>query len=525
MERSGAGAVGISITYQSQILPAVTLAKLIRRFMPGVAVIFGGQVVSFWYESLTSCPEIFDWCDYLVAFEGETALERLLSALESGHEPADAPNLAYLSKGRVRRNATAVEDIDALPTPDYTGLPLDRYLAPEPVFLLNTSRGCYWSKCEFCAVSPAMRNGCRIRRTDLVIRDIATLQQKHSAHCLTFGDDCVPPRTLRALAHGLISAAIKLSWQCEVRFERALTADLLADLREAGCKNLIFGLESYSAQVLRLMNKGVRLSEIARVLDDCRRNQIAFNLQLFFGFPGETPQEARQTLEFVTGQLYGAATVSFGEFQLQRGSGVARRPEAFGIWPSADAEPMAICLDYEPVPAHAALLKNELRGQVLNRSRFKGLPLRIDAHTLLYLHRAGVPSMASSYYCSPASKISAATATSSHRVGRYARRQWQSISEFAEWEAAPGRRILLYDYELGRAVELSRLALWIITRGLDRPKSAHELARELAELSDEPYDSVFPMVTDVLSALLHRGMLQVIEKGHTVAISASERVA
>lgn len=525
LERSGAGAVGISITYQTQILPAVTLAKLIRQLMPAVPVIFGGQMVSVWHENLANCPEIFDWCDYLIAFEGESALERLLSALEDSREPLGVPNLAYLSKGRVRIHPTAVEDIDALPTPDYTGLPLERYLAPEPVFLLNTSRGCYWSKCEFCAVSPAMRNGCRIRGTDLVIRDITALQQKHSAHCVAFGDDCVPPRTLQELAHGLISAGISLSWQCEVRFERALTAELLADLRKAGCRNLIFGLESYSTRVLGLMSKGVQFAEIARVLDDCRRNQIAFNLQLFFGFPGETPQEARETLEFVTGQLRGAATVSFGEFKLLRGSGVARRPGDFGIHLSPNAESLAVSLNYQPTPAHAEQLKNELRAEVLNRSRFKGLPLGIGAHTLLYLHRAGVPSMTDRYYHAPASPGPPRTTLPFDRADRHVRRPWQSISEFRDWETSSSRRILLYDYELDRTVELSNLALWIITCGLDEPRSATEVAYELARLSQEPFDSVLPIVIEVVTSLRDRGLLQVVETGHPRAVSDSKEAA
>ncbi len=508
--RSGCRAVGISITYQTQILPAVTLSRLIRRHLPGVAVVFGGQIASCWYEGIAGCPEVLNWCDYIIGFEGETALDRLLSALESGCEPTETPNLAWRHGGRVQKNVASVEDINALPTPDYAGLPLQRYLAPEPVLMLNTSRGCYWSKCEFCAVSPAMRNGCRIRRDDLVIADICTLQQRHAARCFTFGDDCVPPRTLRALARGLIRRGVKCSWQCEVRFEKALTAELLGELRAAGCRNLIFGLESFSARVLRLMNKGVRLSDVTRVLLDCRRHRIAFNLQLFFGFPGETPQEARKTLAFVTRQLHGAATVSFGEFQLLRGSGVARRPAAFGIRPAANSAPMDIRLDYDPVPAHAAVLKNELRDRLLNRARFKSLPLRIDALTLLYLDRAGVPAMAKSYYLPRAKAIRSNESGSSGGLRSYVRGPWQSVVQFRDWEEPCGRRILLYDYEADRSVELSKLALWIVTRGLDRPKTVADLAGELASATGEPFDPVLATITEVVTALSKRGILRVV---------------
>ncbi|HEX7680302.1 MAG TPA: radical SAM protein, partial [Thermoanaerobaculia bacterium] len=495
LERAAPGAIGISVTYRSQILPAVTLALLVKRAMPGVPVIFGGHIASFWYEELASCPEVFDWCDYLIAFEGESALDALLSALESGHPIDSVPNLAYRRNGRVIANPLFVEDINALPAPDYRGLPLDLYLAPEPVFLLNTSRGCYWSKCAFCSVSPAMRRRFRVRRPDLVLQDIATLQERHAAQCISFGDDCVPPRMLKSLAEGL--RGTEISWQCEVRFERELTPALLSSLREAGCRNLIFGLESYSPRVLESMKKGIRHAEIRRILDDCRREGIAFNLQLFFGFPGESERDAHTTLEFVAGELHGAATLSFGIFQLQRGSGVARDPEAFGIRPTEGQSRLSIEIAYEPLPAHAAEAQQTLREKVLERTTFRNLPLCIDAHTLLFLHYAGVEAMAKQYYAEhPVADL---------RMGpevKLERRERQTVAEI-------GERALLYDYELDRAVELSGLARWVVERQLDRPRCASEVVDELLAAAGDPSakPGLTNSVNEILGELLRRGML------------------
>ncbi|MCG6986184.1 MAG: radical SAM protein, partial [Thiocapsa sp.] len=299
--------VGISITYRTQVLPAVTLARLIRRRMPGVPVVLGGSIVSRWYDRIEDCPGVFDWCDYLIPFEGESALVALLGAL-AGERPLDrVPNLVYRENDRIRRNPVAPEEIDALPTPDYRGLPLERYLSPYPVLMLNTSRGCYWGKCHFCSVSPAMRRSYRARSTDLVHDDIVTLNARHGSTCIAFGDDCVAPATLAALARRLRERGPAISWQCEVRFEKALTTALLGELRDAGCVNLIFGLESYDPGVRERMGKGVQQREIDRILDDCRRLGIAFNLQFFFGFPGETRSEAEVTAGLVSREMHGAA--------------------------------------------------------------------------------------------------------------------------------------------------------------------------------------------------------------------------
>ena len=50
-----------------------------------------------------------------------------------------------------------VEDLTALPTPDFTGLPLDRYLAPAAVLPYNLGKGCYWNNCLFCEI-PLINN-------------------------------------------------------------------------------------------------------------------------------------------------------------------------------------------------------------------------------------------------------------------------------------------------------------------------------------------------------------------------------
>jgi len=510
LESAAPGAIGISITYRSQVLPAVTLALLVKRRMPHVPVIFGGNIASFWYDELAACPEVFAWCDYLIAFEGESALDALLSALEGGQPLDGVPNLAYRRGDCVHKGPLLVEDINALPTPDYRGLPLDLYLAPQPVFLLNTSRGCYWSKCAFCSVSPSMRDRFRMRRPDLVLRDIAVLQARHSAQCISFGDDCVPPRTLKALARGLCEAGTEISWQCEVRFEPELTSNLLENLRKAGCRNLIFGLESYSPRVLGLMNKGIRHGEIRRILDDCRRHGIAFNLQLFFGFPGETEEEACVTMEFVTRQLDGAATLSFGDFKLQRGSGVARHPDVFGIHPHGQ-EPLGVNFAYDPVPGHSTEMVRKLRTEVQKRTKFHSLPLCIDGHTLIFLHEAGVNAMASQYYVPVEASSKPRTPFPVSLDVKLVRRPRQTIANFRDWQDANMRKILLYDYELDRAVELSRLAQWVVAEQLDQPRSASEIVDQLVAATGDPLtrSRLTLSVNEILRELFCREMLAV----------------
>jgi len=497
------GAVGISITYPSQILPAIALARLVRMHIPSAPVILGGQIISLWYDDLTSYPELFDWCDYVIGYEGETAVDALLTAIEAGVNAAGIANVAMFDGNSVRKGPVFIEDINSLPTPDYSDLPLEKYLAPEPVLLVNTSRGCYWSRCAFCSVSPSMRTRFRMRNPDLVVRDFLELRDRYSVHCITLADDCVPPVMLKALARFLVGTG--LAWQCEVRFERALSFRLLKDLVAAGCKNLIFGLESYSERVLECMNKGVHPDVISQTLRQCREAGLAFNLQFFFGFPGETEAEATNTMEFAAGQLHGAATLSFGQFRLQRGSAIARNPAAFGITMRTIPGGFGVELPYEPVPSYALAAERQLANRILEKAGNRNPRLSIDAHTLLYLYKSGVQSMEKTCYLA---RVDTTTRERKYRPGaRWKRKPSQTVREFRDCQNDDSGQLVLYDYELDRTVELSRLAGWLLEE-LAEYSSIADLVSRTAEHTGLQTHEVETVVASVLSALQQAKLLE-----------------
>lgn len=515
-------AIGISITYRSQVLAAMTLASLLKENFPGIPIIFGGNMVSCWYDTLEACPGLFLWCDYLIAFEGETSLHSLLGALRDGLPYDGVPNLIYRSQGEIKKNPLMMEQIDSLPAPDYRGLPLELYLSPENVFLLYTSRGCYWSRCRFCSVSASMRMRYRVRNIEKVHRDLITIKQRHNAKYIAFADDCVSPATLESLAGTLKKKGPEVYWQCEVRFEAALTSRLLEEIREAGCLNLIFGLESYSPEVLSLMDKGVQHDQIERILEDCRRHGIAFNLQFFFGFPGESARDAEMTIEFVRKQAHGAATFSFSTFELQRGSIVERNSGAFGIhYVDRTCGPLSVKYDYAPLSVHAEKLRASLRQEFLARIEYPYVGLSINAHTLIFLREAGIPALEDLYKKTGAAETRSLDCRTNLMECRLVPRKKQTIGAFDHARerlidktvrdtGGEEKHVLLYDYTLDKIVEISPLVVWIL-QGLDGNKTPSGLIDLLLEEIDdeEGKDSTRERLlatTDIaLSGLYERG--------------------
>ena len=175
--------VGISIPTMDQMLAGMTLAFLLKQAGSPAHVTVGGPHVSMLREQLLKAPALFDLFDSAVVFGGEGPLLRLAESLGGDRDLSKVPNLIYRERGEVR--ATPIVSMPGLDlaaadcrTPDFDGLPLDRYLTPEPVLPLLSSHGCYHGKCAFCNVGYGGPDGFRMIDPDLVVDQMRTLRQQ-----------------------------------------------------------------------------------------------------------------------------------------------------------------------------------------------------------------------------------------------------------------------------------------------------------------------------------------------------------
>ncbi|HHT9124446.1 MAG TPA: B12-binding domain-containing radical SAM protein [Candidatus Brocadiia bacterium] len=291
--------VGISITSTSQIIPGLTLARLIKEREKDIYVTVGGSVFTKLIDNLLKADTFFSFVDSFVAFEGEHALLELANQLSGKKDLKMVPNLIYRENGVTRVNEPFfIEDVNTLPTPDYEGLPLSLYHSPERVLPVQTSRGCYWGKCTFCNLHHDHR--CfRPKKTELVLRDINTLKERHATGYFFFADECIPIKSLTLLSKALLESGADIKWIGGVRFEEGITLEVLKDIKASGCQKLVFGLESFSQRVLDLMCKGTKRETIKRVLNNCLETGVSVHLYSIVGFPTETVQEAFETSNFV----------------------------------------------------------------------------------------------------------------------------------------------------------------------------------------------------------------------------------
>src|SRR3989304_4713090 len=142
--------VGISITNTSQIIPGLTLAKLIKNQHKEIHITVGGSVFTKLIENIKKVDGLFSIVDSFIVFEGEHALLELVGQLDGKRDCKKVPNLIYRENGVTKINEPFyTEDLNKLQTPDFDGFPLKFYHTPTSVLPVQTSRGRYYSKCSF----------------------------------------------------------------------------------------------------------------------------------------------------------------------------------------------------------------------------------------------------------------------------------------------------------------------------------------------------------------------------------------
>ena len=148
-----------------------------------------------------------------------------------------------------------------------------------------------------------------------------------------FVDEAAPPKALAALADELQKRNRAISWWGNIRFEKSFTAELCQRLADSGCIAVSGGLEVASDLLLKLMQKGVSVAQVARVTHAFSDAGILVHAYLMYGFPTQTVQDTVDALEYVR-QLFAAGCIQSGfwhRFACTAHSPVCLHPERFGV--------------------------------------------------------------------------------------------------------------------------------------------------------------------------------------------------
>ncbi|MFI5302878.1 MAG: B12-binding domain-containing radical SAM protein, partial [Polyangiales bacterium] len=334
---SGVSIVGLSVCFPGQLQPAYAFALAIKRALPDVHVTCGGPGITQMLIRLSGqrLARALGPFDSACVFEGEHTLLSLVRAITEKRPLRELTNVVLRDRlvGARFLAGHGMEDLKALPPPDFDGLPLDRYFAPTLVLPYDPTRGCYWGKCTFChyGLAEVGTAAYREREVDTVLAHLRAMTTKYGTKHFYFSQDSVAPKTLLKLSQRIIDDGIEVRWATDLKPEKYLTKDRAEILRKAGAVACALGVESASARVLELIDKGAPPEVVGNVIDRLSKAGIAAEAMCFTDFPTETRDEAVATLEFLRDRRDRLAVYIVGEFGLTHGSLVAQDPARFGI--------------------------------------------------------------------------------------------------------------------------------------------------------------------------------------------------
>jgi len=368
-------ALGLTLPFPGNVYGAFRLARRFKALRPGLPVIMGGGYVSTELRDLAD-PRVFDYADYVVLDDGELPLLRLLEHLE-GQRPARDLLRTFLRRGSrvvyrtgneetikpreapVRHSSYVIRHSAFVPvhpssfilhpssfTPAFDGLPLGRYFSMAETLnpmhrlwscgqwnKLALAHGCYWRQCAFCDTSLDYIRRYNPTPPDVLADRIEAVIAQTGQTGFHFVDEAIPPALIRQLAERLLDRRLKITWWGNVRFDKAFTPDLANLMARSGCVAVTGGLEAATNRLLRLMNKGFALDQVARVAHSFAQAGILVHAYLMYGCPSQTEQDTVDSLEFVR-QLFETGCIQsayWHRFALTVHSPICRNPKAFGL--------------------------------------------------------------------------------------------------------------------------------------------------------------------------------------------------
>lgn len=275
------GITGVTATYPNAIECAGAASEL------GIPVVMGGPHVTFEYaDALTSGV-----CDYVVRGEGENAFGALLDALDQGGHPGSIPGIAYRDRDRVVSNGLArrLASAEELPDLDFSLLPMERYVELEALGT-QTTRGCPFS-CAFCSLRKQWGPHVLYRDPKRIAEEVRHLIETYdyADKDFLFYDDTFTLNHdhVKTLCREITEFGLRFRWKAMSRVDR-VNVEILTAMREAGCYQISFGIESPNDDSLARIGKRVS-SETARdAIAAAHAAGLAVEGYFIIGFPWET---------------------------------------------------------------------------------------------------------------------------------------------------------------------------------------------------------------------------------------------
>jgi len=344
--------VCFSVPFPGNLYSSFRCAKFIKENYPHIKTAMGGGFPNTELREVND-KRVFEFFDFITLDDGELPLElvyeRVFHSEQIEESQLKRTFLIENEKVTYKNNSTKYDYKQTqVGTPDYSDLKLDKYISvieiANPMHSLwsdgrwnklTMAHGCYWGKCTFCDISLDYIRIYEPVSAKILVDRMEELIATTGETGFHFVDEAAPPALMREVALEILRRNLVVTWWTNIRFEKSFTRDLCFLLKHSGCVAVSGGLEVASDRLLKLIDKGVSVDQVAKVTRNFTESGIMVHAYLMYGYPTQTVQETVDSLEMVR-QLFEMGILQSGfwhQFAMTAHSPVGINPEEYGVIP------------------------------------------------------------------------------------------------------------------------------------------------------------------------------------------------
>ena len=255
----------------------------------------------------TILPEevLSNGADVVVVGEGEDTFVDFLNTWVEGGDWMDVKGICFRKGKEVINNLgrPLIHDLDGYKVARH--LVNYEYYTPRKGTLrlfenIITSRGCP-SQCTFCSTITMGRKMVRLRSAESVIEEILELTKNPDFKYIRISDDTFTwdkKRTMKICELLLEEVGNSIKWSCVTRPNK-VDFDLLLLMKESGCFEVTYGLESFSQETLKRIKKGINVERAVCAARETKKAGMNTKLNMMQGWPWERPEDVDITIQYI----------------------------------------------------------------------------------------------------------------------------------------------------------------------------------------------------------------------------------
>jgi radical SAM superfamily enzyme YgiQ (UPF0313 family) len=254
--------VGVSTKTGPQIRYALEASKIVKQYN-NIPVVWGGVHPSLLPEQTLEN----EYIDIVVQGEGEETFFELVQVLEKDEALSTVKGIWYKENSEIKN----------------TGCPY---------------------KCSFCYNPVFNKRTWRALTTEKTLEEIKKVRDKYSIRGFQLTDDLFfkdIERVKKILTEIVDNKLDIVFTKLDIHGSKlsGIDDDLLKLVERAGCKMLVVGVESGSQKILKMLNKGINISQLIDFNRRIKRFSIVPKYTFMLGFPTEEKDDIQKTISLI----------------------------------------------------------------------------------------------------------------------------------------------------------------------------------------------------------------------------------